>query len=184
MSSSSQTKPMSGRRRSYWDKGTSRWGDVAVGGTFVALFAVVSRLAGAGAVPGAALQRVLLHTLTLLRAARAKGPPGTGCSHKERKHQLCNYAGAGWNCTLLQNTTAAEAKPWFCFQPVHPHSTAAPVHVWVGKRRVYMIPVLGHSFHVKQYVVNARTRNISKQTQLIFQMKKKLGCTPRQKLLL
>lgn len=70
-------------------------GSVAVGGTFVTLFAVVSRLAGAGAVPGAALQRVLLHTLTLLRAARAKGPPGTACSHKKRSHQLCNYAGAG-----------------------------------------------------------------------------------------
>lgn len=48
------------------------------GAFFLALFAVVARLAGAGAVPGAALQRVLLHTLTLLRAARTERPPGTG----------------------------------------------------------------------------------------------------------
>lgn len=53
-------------------------GKLAVWDTFLTLFAVVARLAGAGAVPGAALQRVLLHTLTLLRAARAEGPPGTG----------------------------------------------------------------------------------------------------------
>lgn len=85
-------------------------GKLAVCDTFLTLFAVISRLAGAGAVPGAALQRVLLHTLTLLRAARAEGPPGTACSQKKRKHQLCNYAGAGWNCTLLQNATAAGSK--------------------------------------------------------------------------
>lgn len=70
-------------------------GNLAVWGTFLTLFAVISRLAGAGAVPGAALQRVLLHTLTLLRAARAEGPPGTGCRQQKKKHQLCNYAGAG-----------------------------------------------------------------------------------------
>lgn len=45
---------------------------------FLTLLAVVARLAGASPVPGAAFQRVLLHALTLLRAASSKGPPGTG----------------------------------------------------------------------------------------------------------
>lgn len=94
---------MAAAKQSRWteergDSGTKEQAEVgklAECGTFVTLFAVVAGLAGAGAIPGAALQRVLLHTLTLLRAARAERPPGTGCSHKKRKHQLCNYAGSG-----------------------------------------------------------------------------------------
>lgn len=76
-------------------QGEADVGKLAVWGTFLTLFAVVSRLAGAGAIPRAALQRVLLHTLTLLRAACTKGPPGTGCRQEKRKHQLCDCAGAG-----------------------------------------------------------------------------------------
>lgn len=53
--------------------------------TFLTLLAVVARLAGTSPVPGAAFQRVLLHALTLLRAASSEGPPGTGYSQIKRK---------------------------------------------------------------------------------------------------
>lgn len=67
-------------------------GNAAFCDTFLALFAVITRLAGAGPVPRVALQRVLFHALTLLRAAGSEGPPGTRCSQMKKNRQLGNYA--------------------------------------------------------------------------------------------
>lgn len=67
-------------------------GNAAFCDTFLALFAVITRLAGAGPVPCVALQRVLFHALTLLRAASSEGPPGTRCSQMKKNRQLGNYA--------------------------------------------------------------------------------------------
>jgi len=61
-------------------------GTLAFCSTFLTHFAVITRLAGARPVPRVAFQRLLFHAPTLLRAASAEGPPGTGCSQMKRNH--------------------------------------------------------------------------------------------------
>lgn len=139
--------------------------------TFLTLLAVVARLAGTGPVPGAAFQRVLLHALTLLRAASSEGPPGTGCSQIKRKlkgivksvimHELFEIVHF-CRMQLLQKTRCS-----FYFGQIHLHSFDSAY--WCGRVK----PSLhGSSMKwftpLKQDVVHARTRNVLKQTWLSF----------------